>query len=88
MKIVSIADVKKYLSAYLRDTSSGPFIITRNGRPAGVLLPMEDEEEIERLVLAYSPRLQALLNASREGIEETGGVDHEAFWEDVASVGE
>ncbi len=83
MKIVSIADVKKHLSAYLRDEASGPFIITRHGRPAGVLLPLEDEEEIERLVLAYSPRLQAILNASRETVAETGGVDHEAFWEDV-----
>ncbi len=50
----------------------------------------EDEEEIERLVLAYSSRWQRLgttgrspLNASRETVAETGGVDHEAFWEDV-----
>ncbi len=85
MKIVSIADVKKHLSAYLRDEASVPFIITRNGRPAGVLLPVEDEEEIERLVLAYSPRLRALLHASREEIEMGEGVDHEVFWENVES---
>ncbi len=85
MKIVSIADVKKHLSAYLRDATSGPIIITRNGRPAGVLLPMEDEDEIERLLLAYSPRLQAMLHASREEIEHGGGLEHEAFWRESAA---
>ena len=83
MKIVSVADVKKHLSAYLRNEKSGPFIITRNGRPAGVLLPMEDEEEIERLVLAYSPRMQAILNAARQDIKESGGLEHDDFWDEV-----
>ena len=83
MKIVSVADVKKHLSAYLRDETSGIFIITRNGRAAGVLLPMEDEEEIERLALAYSPRMQAILNDARQDIEENGGVEHNDFWADV-----
>ena len=83
MKIVSVADVKKHLSAYLRNETSGPFVITRNGRPAGVLLPIDDEEEIERLVLAYSPRMQAILNASRQEIAESGGVGHDDFWDDI-----
>ena len=83
MKIVSVADVKKHLSAYLRNETSGPFVITRNGRPAWGLLPMEDEEEIERLVLAYSPRMQAILNASRQEIAERGGVGHDDFWDDI-----
>ena len=87
MKIASIADVKKHLSAYLRDENANPVIVTRNGRPAGVLLVTDDDEEIERLVLAYSPRLQAILNVSREEIQRTGGVTHEVFWAGV-EVGE
>jgi prevent-host-death family protein len=53
MKIASVADVKAKFSSYLRDSKEGPVIVTRNGKPVGVLLPMEDEEEIERLLLAY-----------------------------------
>ncbi len=81
MKIVSVADAKRHLSAYLRDEASGVIVITRNGHPAGVLVPTENEEEIERLVLAYSPQLQAILKKSREEIAATGGIAHEDFWE-------
>lgn len=55
MKIASVADVKARFSSFLRESKKGPVIVTRNGKPVGVLLPMEDEEEIERLLLAYSP---------------------------------
>lgn len=55
MKIAPVADVKAKLSAYLRGSQEGTVIITRNGKPVGVLLSVEDEEELERLLLAYSP---------------------------------
>jgi len=55
MKIASVADVKARLSAYLQACEEGPVIITRNGKPAAVLLAVQDEDELERLVLAYSP---------------------------------
>ena len=83
MKIASVADVKAHFSAYLRDSKSGPIIITKNGKPSAVLLGIDDQDEIERLILAYSPTFQALLNTSRRGIEESGGRAHEEFWEEV-----
>ena len=60
MKIASVADVKARLSAYLQACEEGPVIITRNGKPAAVLLAVQDEDELERLVLAYSPKFQTL----------------------------
>ena len=86
MKIASIADVKKHLSAYLRDENASPIVVTRNGRPAGVLLVIDDDEEIERLIFAYSPRLQTILDASREEIQRTGGAMHEVFWAGVEAT--
>jgi prevent-host-death family protein len=65
MKIVSVADVKARLSAYLKQTQEGPVIITRNGKAVAVLLAVTDEDELERLLLARSPKFQALLNKSR-----------------------
>jgi len=39
MKIASLANVKARLSAYVdKAASEGPVIITRNGKPAAVLL--------------------------------------------------
>jgi len=85
MKIASIADVKAHLSAYLRESRSGPVIITKNGRPSAVLLPIEDEADLERLILAYSPQFRDLLNRARKTIDNSGGLSHEAFWERIES---
>src|SRR5207245_6345671 len=83
MKIASVADVKARLSAYLKDSQEGPVIVTRNGKAVAVLLAVTDEEELERLVLAHSPKFQALLDKSRRQIEETGGIPHDVFWREV-----
>ncbi len=83
MKIASVADVKARLSAYLKESESGPVIVTRNGKAVAVLLAVADDDELERLVLAHSPRFQALREKSRRQIEETGGIPHEQFWREV-----
>jgi hypothetical protein len=48
-----------------------------------VLLAVTDDDELERLVLAHSPKFQALLNKSRRQIEETGGISHDDFWREL-----
>jgi len=54
MRIVPVAEIKARFSAYLKGSEEGPVIVTRNRKPVAVLISVEDEEEIERLVLAYS----------------------------------
>src|SRR5436305_6866605 len=83
MKIASVADVKARLSAYLKESAAGPVIVTRNGKAVAVLLAVTNEDELERLILAHSPKFQALLDRSRRQIEETGGIPHEQFWREV-----
>jgi prevent-host-death family protein len=81
MKIVPIADVKARLSAYVDECSTeGPLIITRNGKPAAVLLVPKDEEDLDRLMLARSPRFQALLDESRQSIAAGKGLARDEFW--------
>jgi prevent-host-death family protein len=87
MKIASVADVKARLSAYLQEAREGPVIVTRNGKAVAVLLAVTDDDELERLVLAHSPKFQALLDRSRRRIEETGGIPHDEFWRVVKSAG-
>ncbi len=86
MKTASVADVKAHLGAYLKDSEKGPVVVTRNGKAIAVLLAVTDEDELERLVLAHSPKFQALLDKSRRQIEETGGIPHDAFWREVAAT--
>ena len=80
MKIASVVDVKARFSAYMKETESGPVVITRNGRPAAILVNVVEEDEIEGLLLAYSPKFRAILHAAREEIKQTGGIPHDEFW--------
>jgi prevent-host-death family protein len=83
MRIASVADVKAHFSAYLKESEAGPVVITRNGKPAAILLNVVDEDEIEGLLLAYSPKFRAILHAAREEIKQTGGIPHDEFWQQV-----
>ena len=83
MKIASVADVKAHFSAFLQDSKKGPVVVTRNGRPAAVLLAVEDEDELERLALAYSPKLQKILALARKQIKDHSGIGHADFWKEM-----
>ena len=83
MKIASVAEIKSQFSAFLKATESGPIVVTRNGRPVAVIVGVQDEDEIERLLMAYSPRLQAILEKSRKQIRAGESLNHEEFWDKV-----
>ena len=83
MKIASVADIKARLSAYLKASAEGPVVVTRNGKAVAVLVAVADDDDLERLLMAHSPRLQAILAAARQRIEEGKGIPHDQFWEKV-----
>ena len=83
MKIASVAHIKAHFSAYLRAAARGPVVVTRSGKPVGVLLGVDNEEELERLILAYSPRLRTILDAARERIRTGAGIRHEDLWQEL-----
>ena len=83
MTRASVTDVGAHLSAYVKKSQKEPVVVTRQGKPVAVLLPVADEDELERLVLANSPKFQAILEKSRRQIAETGGIPHDQFWREV-----
>ena len=83
MKIASIADVKAKLSGYIEASKTGPVVVTKNGKPVAILLSMQDEEELERMLMAYSPKLQRILQAAEKQIREGKGIKHKDFWQEV-----
>jgi prevent-host-death family protein len=88
MKFASVADVKAHFSAYLKASEQGPVVVTRNGKPAAVILAVSDDEELERLMMAHSPRLRAILEAARQRIQAGSGVRDEEFWQDLEGAEE
>jgi prevent-host-death family protein len=83
LKIASVAEVKAQFSAYLKESEHGLVIVTRNGKPVAALLGVREDEDLERLVLAHSPRLRAILEGSRRQIEAGAGISHEDFWREM-----
>lgn len=83
MKIASVADVKAKLSGYIKDSETGPIVVTKNGKPVAMLLSVQDEDEIERMVLAYSPKFQSILRTAEKQIREGKGIRHEDFWREI-----
>lgn len=88
MKIAPVVEVKAKFSAYLEASKEGPVVVTKNGKPVAVLLSVVDEDELERLILAHSPKLQAILKRGREQIQAGQGIEHEEFWRQVEAEAE
>ena len=68
MKIASVASVKAKFSGYIEASKAGPVVVTKNGKLVAVLLSMQDEDEIERLLMAYSPKLQKIVQVAEKQI--------------------
>lgn len=84
MRIAPLADVKARLSAYLDEAEiKGPIVITRNGKAVAVLLAPVDDDDLECLLLARSPRFQSLLSKSRHSIKASKGLTRNEFWKMV-----
>jgi prevent-host-death family protein len=86
VKIASVAEVKAQFSAYLKESEKELVIVTRNGKAVAALLAVRDDDELERLVLAHSPRLQAVLETARQQIQRGEGIRHDDFWQEMESA--
>jgi len=83
MKKVTEADVKREFSAFLKESQNGPVVVMRNGKPIAVLMAVHDEDELDRLVFASSPRLQGILEEGRKEIRDGRGIPNAEFWKQV-----
>jgi prevent-host-death family protein len=85
MTITSVAAFKSRFATYLQARKKGPIVISRKGKPVAVLLSVEDEGELERLVLAYSPTFQKIIETAKEQIRKGAGISHKDLWQPIES---
>ena len=83
MRIASVAEIKAKFSGYLKASEQGPVVVTKNGRPVAILLSIKDEDEIERMMLAHSPKFKSILDLAEQQIREGKGIKHEDFWQEI-----
>jgi prevent-host-death family protein len=79
MKRVALAEVKDHLSEYLHDAAKEEIVITRHGRPAGVLIGFESEDDWFDFRLENDPRFLARVAHARASLRAGRGI----AWEDV-----
>ena len=74
MKKVALARVKDSLSKYLRLAEREEIIITRHGRPAGVLIGFNSEDDWFEYRLENHPRFLERIAEAREALKRGHGV--------------
>ena len=74
MKQVALAEVKNDLSRYLRLAEKEQIIITRYGKPAGVLIGFSTEDDWFDYRLENDPRFLKRIEAARESLRLGRGV--------------
>jgi prevent-host-death family protein len=73
VKQVPLAEVKDDLSRYLREAAKSEIVITRHGKPAGVLIGFESEDDWFDYRLENDPRFLQRIERARESLRAGRG---------------
>ena len=71
---VPLSEVKDDLSRYLREAEKGEIVITRHGRPAGVLIGFQSDDDWFDYRLEHDPRFLARIEQARRSLRTGRGV--------------
>jgi prevent-host-death family protein len=74
VKQVPLSDVKDDLSRYLREAERQDIVITRHGKPAGVLIGFGSEDDWFDYRLESDPRFLARIERARASLRAGRGV--------------
>jgi prevent-host-death family protein len=74
VKEIPLAEVKDDLSRYLREAAKGEIVITRHGKPAGVLIGFKSEDDWFDYRLENDSRFLARVARARDSLRAGRGV--------------
>ena len=77
VKQVPLSEVKDDLSRYLREAETQEIVITRHGKPAGILIGFESEEDWFEYRLENDPRFLRRIEQARNSLHAGRGVSLE-----------
>ena len=73
IKQVPLSEVKDDLSRFLREAEKQQIVITRHGRPAGVLIGFESEDDWFDYRLENDPRFLERIESARQSLRRGRG---------------
>ncbi|MBI1777280.1 MAG: type II toxin-antitoxin system Phd/YefM family antitoxin [Proteobacteria bacterium] len=74
MREVPLSEIKDDLSRYLREAEKHEIVITRHGKPAGVLIGFESEDDWFEYKLENDPRFLRRIETARDSLRAGRGV--------------
>jgi prevent-host-death family protein len=74
MKVVPLSEIKDDLSRFLREAETQEIVITRHGKPAGVLIGFESEDDWFDYRLENDPRFLRRIEQARDSLRAGRGV--------------
>jgi prevent-host-death family protein len=74
MKQVALSEIKDDLSKYLRQAENEEIIITRHGKPAGLLVGFASEDDWFDYKLEHDPRFLERIARSRASLKAGKGI--------------
>ncbi|PZR88704.1 MAG: prevent-host-death protein [Hyphomicrobiales bacterium] len=74
MKKVPLSELKDDLSRFLREAETQEIVITRHGKPAGVLIGFESEEDCFEYRLERDPRFLRRIEQARSSLRAGRGI--------------
>ncbi len=80
MKIAPVAEVKAKLSEYISLSEYEPIVITKNGKAVAALINLNDEEDLERLIVAHSKVFQGIVKRAEEQFKRGETLEPDEFW--------
>ena len=74
LKEVPLSEIKDDLSRHLREAETQEIVITRHGKPAGVLIGFQSEEDWFEYRLEHDPRFLRRIEQARSSLSAGLGV--------------
>ena len=73
LKEVPLSEIKDDLSRFLREAEKQEIVITRHGKPAGILIGFETEDDWFDYKLENDPRFLERIGQARQSLRAGGG---------------
>ena len=77
MKRIALSDVKDDLSKYLHAAEHEEIVITRHGKPAGILIGFTSEDDWFDYRLEHDPRFVRRIETASKSLQQGRGVRFE-----------
>jgi antitoxin (DNA-binding transcriptional repressor) of toxin-antitoxin stability system len=77
LRTIDITEATQPLAEYAQQADSGPLVVTANGKPIAIVLPIENADT-ETITLSEHPQFLAIIERSRDRQQRAGGLTSDA----------